>query len=114
MTLNIIGYLIYLGITAIIIIKVGKICYTNGSIYVAQLIPHHKELCLKINQVLLVAYYLFNLGYCAITLIQWKLITKYSELIEVICTKTAIILFLLATLHYLNILIITKQIKKLI
>ncbi len=114
MNLNIVGYIIYLSITAIIIIKVGKICYTNGSIYVAQLIPDHKDLCLKINQVLLVAYYLFNLGYCAITLIQWSTISSYYELIEVISTKTAIILFLLATLHYLNILILTKKIKQLI
>ncbi|OAQ39534.1 hypothetical protein A5893_08020 [Pedobacter psychrophilus] len=114
MNLNIIGYVIYLSITVVIIIKVGKICYENGSVYVAQLIPNHEDLCLKINHILLVAYYLFNLGYCAITLIQWTTITNYALLVEVICTKTAIILFLLASLHYFNILIITKQIKKLI
>lgn len=114
MNLNVIGYILYLAITAIIIIKVGRICYENGSVYVAHLIPQHEDLCHKINQILLVAYYLFNLGYCAITLIHWNTIITYAELLEIICKKTAIILFLLATLHYLNILIITKQTKKII
>lgn len=114
MNLNIIGYIIYLSITAIIILKVGKICYTNGNVFVAQLIPNHEELCLKINQVLLIAYYLFNLGYCAITLIQWNSILTLTQLFETIAIKTSIILFLIGTMHYFNILIITKQVKKLI
>lgn len=114
MNLNILGYIIYLIITAIIIVKVGKICYTNGNVFVAQLIPNHEDLCLKINQVLLIAYYLFNLGYCAITLIQWNTISSYTQLFETIANKTSIILFLIGIMHYFNILVITKQVKKLI
>ena len=72
MNLNIIGYFIYLGITVFIILKVGKICYRNGNIYVAELIPNHADICQKINQVLLLAYYLLNIGYCAMTLISWQ------------------------------------------
>ena len=114
MNLNIIGYIIYLTITAIIIIKVGKICYTNGNVFVAQILPNHEDLCLKINQVLLIAYYLFNLGYCAVTLIQWKTIISYTQLFETIAFKTSIIIISIALLHYFNIFIITKQVKKLI
>ena len=114
MNLNIIGYIIYLSITALIIIKVGNICYTNGNIYVSQLIPYHEDLCLKINQILLSAYYLINLGYCAITLVQWNTITTYTELLEVITFKTAIIICSIAILHYFNIILLTKQVKKLI
>ncbi len=114
MNLNIIGYIIYLTITAIIIFKVGKICYTNGNIFVAQLIPNHQELCATVNKILLIAYYLFNLGYCAITLIQWKTISSFTQLFETIAFKTSIIIISIALLHYFNIFIITKQVKKLI
>ena len=114
MNLNIVGYCVYIILTALIIFKVGKLCYVNGNIFVAQLIPNHADLCLKVNQVLLIAYYLFNLGYCAITLIQWKTIVNFSQLFETIAIKTSIILFLIGTLHYFNILILTKQVKKLI
>lgn len=114
MNLNIIGYIIYLSITSFIIIKVGKICYQNGNVFVSQLIPNHEELCLKINQVLLVGYYLLNLGYCAMTLISWKKIAETNQLIEVIAYKSAIIICTISIMHYINIFLLTKYIKKLI
>lgn len=114
MNLNIIGYVIYLLITTFLIINVGKICYRNGNIYVAQLIPEHEDLCQKTNQVLLIGYYLLNLGYCAMTLISWNKIISYPQLVEIISIKTAIIVCIIAMLHYFNIYIITKYIQKLI
>nr|WP_315202232.1 hypothetical protein [uncultured Flavobacterium sp.] len=114
MNFNIIGYFIYLSITVFIILKVGKICYKNGNVYVSELIPNHSDLCQKINQILLLAYYLLNIGYCAMTLISWEKILSTNQLIEVIAIKTAIIAFVISALHYTNIIIITKYIHKLI
>ena len=114
MNLNLIGYAIYLLITIVIIINVGRICYQNGSVYVAQLIPDHMDLCHKINQVLLLGYYLLNIGYCAMTLISWEKITTINQLIEVIASKSAIIIGTIALMHYGNIYVLTKYIQKLI
>ncbi|WP_281227964.1 hypothetical protein [Flavobacterium aquiphilum] len=114
MNFNIIGYLIYLSITIFIILKVGKICYKNGNIYVAELIPNHADICQKINQVLLLGYYLLNIGYCAMTLISWQKITSSPQLIETIGIKSALIIFIISLLHYFNIIILTKYIHKLI
>lgn len=114
MNLNIIGYAIYLLITGIIIVRVGRICYENGNIFVSALIPNHEELCHKANQILLTGYYLLNLGYCAMTLISWEKITSIDQLIEVIAVKSAIIIGTIAIMHYCNIFILTKYIQKLI
>jgi hypothetical protein len=114
MNLNILGYAIYLLITIFIIVKVGRICYQNGNIYVAQLIPDHIDLCHKINQVLLLGYYLMNIGYCAMTLISWEKIITFNQLIEVIAFKSAIIIGTIAFMHYGNIFVLTKYIQKLI
>lgn len=114
MNLNILGYVIYLLITIFIIVKVGRICYQNGNIYVAQLIPDHMDLCHKINQVLLLGYYLMNIGYCAMTLISWEKIITFNQLIEVIAFKSAVIIGTIAFMHYGNIFVLTKYIQKLI
>ncbi len=114
MNLNIIGYATYLVLTTIIIIKVGKVCYQNGNIYVAQLLPEHLDLCHKTNQILLVGYYLLNLGYCAMTLISWEQLLTVQQLIEVIAIKSATIIGTIALMHYFNIFILTKYIQKLI
>jgi hypothetical protein len=114
MNLNIIGYLIYLSLTSVIIIKVGKLCYDNGNIFVSQLIPNHEELCHQINKTLLIGYYLLNLGYCAMTIISWEKIQSINQLIEIIATKSAIIILTIGFMHYINIILLTKYIKKLI
>ncbi len=114
MNLNIIAYLIYFSITGIIIVKVGRICYNNGNIIVSQLIPNHEDLCHKINQVLLVGYYLLNIGYCAMTIISWEKIENITQLIEVITSKSAFIIIAIAVMHYINIILLTNYIKKLI
>jgi hypothetical protein len=114
MNLNIVGYIIYLAITSIIIVRVGRICYQNGNIFVSQLIPDHEDLCQKINQILLIAYYLLNLGYCAMTLVSWDKILSTHQLIEVIAFKSATIIFTIGILHYINIFVLTKYIQKLI
>ncbi|VXA95633.1 conserved membrane hypothetical protein [Flavobacterium sp. 9AF] len=114
MNLNIIGYLIYFSTTFLIIIKVGKICYDNGNIYVSQLIPNHQELCHKINKMLLIGYYLTNIGYCARTIISWQKIETLKNLIEIIASKSAIIIISIAIMHYINIFLLTKYIRKLI
>lgn len=114
MNLNIFGYFIFLLITTYIIIVVGKICYRNGNVFVLELIPDHEELCQQINKMLLIGYYLINIGYCAMTLISWSTITILAELIATISAKTAIIVGILAVLHYLNIFILTNYVQKLI
>lgn len=112
--LNIIGYFIYLAITIFIIIKVGKICHNNGNIYVSALIPNEIEICHKINNVLLLGYYLLNIGYCSMTLISWEKIISLEQLLETIAFKTAIIICIISLLHYFNLFILTKYIQKLI
>ncbi len=80
----------------------------------SQLIPNHEELCHQINKMLLIGYYLLNLGYCAMTIISWEKIQNSTQLIEIIATKSAIIILTIGFMHYINIFLLTKYIKKLI
>lgn len=114
MNYNILAYLLYFAITFIIIIKVGRICYQNGNVFVAQLIPNHEDLCKKINHLLLIGYYLLNIGYCTMTIISWEKIEGFAQLVEIISLKTSLIILIIAGMHYLNIMLLTNYIKKLI
>jgi len=114
MNLNIIAYGIFMLIVAYIIIVVGRICYRNGNIYVLSLIPGHEDLCLRINKILLMGYYLVNIGYAAMTLVSWQTIINLPQLVELIAVKTAIIICILSVLHYTNIFVLNAYAKKLI
>ncbi|MBO9674077.1 MAG: hypothetical protein J7577_11575 [Sphingobacteriaceae bacterium] len=114
MDYNILGYAIFITVIVFVIIVVGKICYHNGNIFVAELIPDHLDLCKQINKSLLVAYYLVNIGYCAVTLVGWETITSWQQLAEVMAVKVATIVCILSVLHYSNIYLLTHTIHKLI
>jgi len=114
MNLNLAAYSIFIVIVAFIIIVVGRICYRNGNVYVMALLPGHEDLCIRINKLLLIGYYLFNIGYAAMTLISWQTIISLPQLVEVIATRSAIIIGMLSLLHYLNIFLLTNYAQKLI
>jgi len=111
MNLNLVTYSIYIFITAFVIIQVGFICYKNGNVFVTHLIPNDKEFCLRVNKILLVGYYLINIGYAVITLSEWNTITSIDQMIESTAKNIAIIICILAILHYFNLFWITKFIK---
>jgi len=114
MNLNIIAYGIFMIIVAYIIIAVGRICYRNGNIYVLSLMPGHEDLCIRINKILLMGYYLVNIGYAAMMLISWQTIITLPMLVETTMMKTAVIISILSVLHYTNIYVLTTYAKKLI
>lgn len=114
MNLNLIAYGVFILLSVYIIVVVGNICYRNGNIYVLSLIPGHQELCLRINRILLMGYYLVNIGYSLTTLIGWEKVVTLPQLIESIALKTAIIIAILCILHYTNITLLTQYVKKLI
>ncbi|MES2484789.1 MAG: hypothetical protein V4581_02420 [Bacteroidota bacterium] len=114
MNYNLIAYGLFFSITAYIIVVVGQICYRNGNIYVREFIPGHEDLCQRINKILLMGYYLVNIGYTATTLISWQAITSAPNLVETLAYRTSTIILILSALHYLNLFIITNYVKKLI
>ena len=55
-----------------------------------------------VNKLLLLAYYLFNLGYIALSIQNWDIIVNINELISMIGVKTGTIIIILGVTHYVN------------
>ncbi len=114
MNLNILAYIIYFITTASIIYFVGRICYRNGNIFIQHLLNNNTNLAMQVNKLLLIAYYLMNMGYCALTILSWTSIDSYLFLLELIALKIGIILMIIGIMHYINIFLLRKFINKLI
>lgn len=114
MNLNILAYIVYLLITAVIILYVGKLCYTNGNVFIQNLLQENKVLASRINKLLLIGYYLLNIGYCAITIVSWDIIETRLKLIEIVSFKVSLIILIIAVMHYINISMLSKYIHKLL
>ncbi len=89
-----------------IIIRIGQLCYTNGFIYAMQIFDNDSHLTLSTNKILLVCYYLLNLGYTLFSIGTWSKIHDKAQMIADLSSKMGILLFLLGVIHILNILLI--------
>jgi len=105
MNYNILAYSIYLGICFFITLWVGRDLHKNGHYLIYDLFKH-KGFTKTVNNILLVAYYLVNLGYIATTLASFGQINSFSVLMETIASHVGSILLILSALHFNNILIL--------
>jgi hypothetical protein len=98
---NLLAYTIYSLLTYLITVRVGWICYENGLHFVELAIPS-PQLAKSINKLLLMGYYLINLGYITLLIYHWETISSWQTLMESICQKTGFIVLLLGLMHYFN------------
>jgi hypothetical protein len=106
MNYNISTYIIYLALMVYIIVYVGKYFYTNGRVFIISLLNGNVPLADQINKLLLVAYYLFNIGYAFIKLNHWQRITNMEMMFSSLSVNMGALILILAVTHYLNMLII--------
>lgn len=100
--LNLIAYAIFLPVSGWVTIRVGWLCYQHGKPYLLALLPDAPEQVPMISNLLLMGYYLVNLGYIGIVLRFWITVHSVSALIESVCWYVGLILTILALLHYTN------------
>ena len=103
MTYNTLSYIIYAPIAIYITVVVGYQCYKNGLVYVLSVFKD-KKVSESINKILLVGYYLTNIGYAIMIIKRWEKIENIIKMINVLSENLASIVMILALLHYLNVI----------
>ncbi|MDR6568884.1 hypothetical protein [Chitinophaga ginsengisegetis] len=104
--MNTIAYAIYLAITYLITVKVGWRFYRNGRVFILGLLEQNHTLADAINNILLVGYYLVNLGYATVMISTWDTIHSWTEMLVSITAMTGQIFLSLGILHCFNMLVI--------
>lgn len=106
MNSNIIAYIIYIILTVFIIYHVGRMFHRNGRIFILQLHRGDTGTTDTINNILLVAYYLFNMGYAFLRLRLWERVSSPAQLIASVSNHIGVLILILAVTHYFNMLLI--------
>ena len=112
MNYNVISYFVYGCITVYIIYWVGKLFHTNGRIFILRLFQYNESLTDTTNNILLITYYLFNIGYSILQFSFWEKVTGIESMIASISMKTGTLIMILAVTHYFNISLIYFLSKK--
>ncbi len=106
MNFNISAYAVFLSCMIFIIVWVGRNFYRNGRIFILAMLEDDATTTDQINHLLLVGYYLFNIGYCFVQLQYWEKVANVEGLIAGTGRKMGVLIFLLAGMHYVNMMVI--------
>ena len=102
MSYNAIGYIIFLAVIFFVTFHIGFKFYKNGEVYIRMLMPEEPHLVKAINKMLLVGYYLLNLGYASVSISSWPTIESVESLCAYLSDQIGFIILMLALIHYFN------------
>ena len=98
-------YSIYLAVVILVILRVGHLLHKSGGVYCNRMINYNPRMAKSVNDLLLLGYYLLNIGYSVFILaFQMRPLENVSDLIELLSYKIGTIVFLLGVMHFCNML----------
>jgi hypothetical protein len=101
----IITYAFYLIITISLTIWVARTLFKNGKVFLVDIFHGNRELADSVNNLLLVGFYLINIGYAVYTLQVTSAISNSQEVIEKLSVKVGLIILILGAMHFFNLYI---------
>jgi hypothetical protein len=103
-----ITYVAYLIVSIAVTVWVARTLSKNGRIFLIDAFDDNERLADSINHMLVVGFYLINLGYVTLALKVGTAPVSAQEGIEYLSTKVGLVLLVLGAMHFFNLFVITK------
>ncbi|MFL5728030.1 MAG: hypothetical protein ACJ75J_00970 [Cytophagaceae bacterium] len=108
----ILTYLVYLFVSITLTILVANVLFKNGRIFLVDIFAGNEPLADSVNKLLLVGFYLINIGYASLALKENLDILNYQVVIERLSYKLGVIILLLGGMHFFNLFVFFKLRKR--
>ncbi|MCH0539357.1 hypothetical protein I3F58_07240 [Streptomyces sp. MUM 203J] len=108
MDLTVVAYITYLLISVGLTIWVGRTLSRNGKVFLADVFKGNDTLADAVNHLLVVGFYLVNLGFVALYLQRDAAVTDARELFEALSVKLGVVLLVLGVLHLFNFYVLSR------
>ena len=102
-------YLAYLTISVALTVWVARTLHKNGRIFLVDSFHGNEQLADSINHLLLVGFYLINIGYVTLALKYGDKPTNLQEGLEALSTKVGAVLLILGAMHFFNLYVFSKM-----
>ena len=108
----ILTYTLYLLIAIPLTIWVAKTLHKNGRIFLVKCFHNDEEMADSVNHLLVVGFYLINIGFVALYLKVGQAVLDAQDVFETLAGKIGFVLLVLGTMHFFNIFLFTRTRKK--
>jgi len=102
-------YIVYIALSIPLTIWVAHTLYKNGRVFLIDSFRGNERLAESVNHLLVVGFYLINIGYVALALKERIAPTDVREVLETISRKIGVVMLVLGAMHFFNILVFSKM-----
>jgi hypothetical protein len=106
------SYAVYLLISLLVTIWVARTLHKNGRVFLVDAFHGNTELADSVNHLLVVGFYLVNVGYVALALRTGAVLLTPRDAIELVSQKIGWVLLILGAMHFFNIYIFHRLRRK--
>ncbi|MFB7457251.1 MULTISPECIES: hypothetical protein [unclassified Streptomyces] len=105
---TVIAYVIYLLVSIGLTVWVARTLSSNGRIFLADVLHGDDRLADAVNHLLVVGFYLVNLGFVALYLSGDQRIDDTRGIFEALSTKLGVVLLVLGAMHLGNVYVLNR------
>jgi hypothetical protein len=102
-------YLSYLGISVALTIWVARTLHKNGRIFLVDSFLGNEALADSVNHLLVVGFYLVNIGFVTLALKYGDKATDTQTALEILSSKVGLVLVVLGIIHFGNLVTFSKM-----
>ncbi|HYO16638.1 MAG TPA: hypothetical protein VE685_25855 [Thermoanaerobaculia bacterium] len=104
----VVTYVLYLAISIALTVWVARTLFRNGRVFLVDVFRGNDSLADSVNHLLVVGFYLINLGYVALALKLGYDVSSAQGSIEALSTKVGRVLLVLGAMHFLNLYVFSR------
>lgn len=108
MDVKVVTYLVYLAISIGLTVWVASTLYRNGRTFLVDAFHENEALADSVNHLLVVGFYLINLGYVSLALKTTEPLTNAGQSIELLSKKVGLVLLVLGGMHFFNLYVFNR------
>ena len=109
MTPTVWTYLTYLAISIPLTIWVARTLHKNGRIFLVDSFLGNEPLADSINHLLVVGFYLVNIGFVSVALRYGDKPNNLQGVLEALSTKVGVVLLVLGAMHFFNLAVFSRM-----
>lgn len=101
-------YLLYLPISIALTAWVARTLHRNGRIFLVTTFVGNEKLADSVNHLLVVGFYLVNIGFVTLALQYGGKPQSTVEVVEFLSTKVGLVLVVLGFMHFMNLYVFSR------
>lgn len=105
-------YATYMILSVLLTVWVGHTLHKHGRIFLVDAFGGNGPLADAVNHLLLVGFYLINIGYVTLALRVGQKPVAVPEAMEILSTKVGMVLVVLGVMHFFNLFVFSRMRKK--